>query len=249
MDDTDWFAGRVAATYDEDTAAMSGEVALAPMLDLLQELAGGGPALEFAIGTGRVALPLAARGVPVSGIEHSPDMLARLRAKPDGDAARIPVVVGDMATSRMQDAGAYRLVYLVFNTLGNLTTQDAQVECFRNAAHHLAPGGRFLVEIEVPALRRLVPGERLVVFDRSDDHIGIDEYDVATQAMWSHHASFRSDGRVERFSMPFRYVWPAELDLMARIAGMRLVHRWADWSRAPFTSESPSHVSVWEKLA
>lgn len=247
MSGTDWFAGDVAAGYDADTASISGAEALAPALGLLVELADGGPALEFAIGTGRMALPLAARGVAVSGIEYSPDMLARLRAKPGGDEGRIPVVVDDMATALAPGAGRFRLVYLVFNTVMNLTTQDAQVACFANAARHLAPGGRFLVEVAVPALRRLPPGERYVLFDRSDEHIGIDEYDPATQAMWSHHTSLRADGSVRRASVPFRYVWPSELDLMARLAGMRLAGRWSGWDRAPFTAQSEGHISVWEK--
>ncbi len=249
MTDDGWFGEEVAAGYDEATASMSGPDALAPTLDLLESLAAGGSALEFAIGTGRVAVPLAARGVHVSGIELSRAMVARLRAKPGGDESRIPVVVGDMTTARAPGAGSYSLVYLVFNTLGNVTTQDGQVEVFRNAAAHLAPGGAFLVELGLPALRRLPPGERFVTFDRTDTHVGIDEYDVATQRMWSHHVTIRPDGTASRFSPPFRYAWPAELDLMARLAGMRLRERWTDWARSPFTSESTGHVSVWEKTA
>jgi SAM-dependent methyltransferase len=226
---------------------MSGPDALSPALDLLEELAAGGPVLEFAIGTGRVALPLAGRGLRVAGIEYSADMLARLRAKPGGGDASIPVVVGDMATAQAPDSGGYSLLFLVFNTLMNLTSQDAQVACFENAARHLAPGGRFLVEIGVPALRRLPPGERYVLFDQSEQHIGIDEYETSAQAMWSHHTSIGADGRARRQSVPFRYVWPSELDLMARIAGMRLSARWAGWDRSPFTSESEGHVSVWRK--
>lgn len=249
MSEQDWFAGEVAAGYDEDTAAMSGEAALGPMLDLLESLADGGPVAEFAIGTGRVALPLAARGLRVAGVESSPDMLAQLRGKPGGGEHELPVALGDMATAEVPGRGTFRLVYLVFNTVNNLTTQDAQVACFRNAAAHLRPGGRFLIEVGVPALRRLPPGERFVVFDRSDEHIGIDEYDPATQRLWSHHTTFAADGTARRVSVPFRYAWPAELDLMARLAGLRLLHRWADWDRAPFTSESEAHVSVWEKPA
>lgn len=247
MDDRNWFDEEVAATYDDDTAEASSPAALGPMLDRLVELAAGGPVLELAIGTGRVALPLARRGLRVTGIELSPAMLARLRAKPGGEEGALPVVLGDMATAKAPGAGSFTLVYLVFNTLMNLTGQEAQVACFANAAAHLAPGGLFLVEMPVPALRRLPPGERFVVFDRSEAHIGIDEYDIATQRQWSHHVSFRSDGRVERTSPPFRYAWPAELDLMARLAGMRPVERWSDWNRAPFTSESTGHVSVWRK--
>jgi SAM-dependent methyltransferase len=247
MENKDWFGEDVAATYDLDTAAMSEPAVLDPQLDVLAELASGGPVLEFAIGTGRVAVPLAARGLRVAGIELSEAMVARMRAKPGGDEASIPVVVGDMATVQVPGAGAFSLVLLVFNSLMNLITQEAQVACFSNAAAHLASGGRFVVEMPVPALRRLPAGERYVVFDRSDTHVGIDEYDAATQRQWSHHIDFRPDGRVRRSSPPFRYAWPAELDLMARLAGMGLFARWSDWSRAAFTSESTRHVSIWQK--
>jgi SAM-dependent methyltransferase len=247
MDTRDWFGENVAASYDEDTASLSEPAVLNPQVDLLDGLASGGPVLELAIGTGRVALPLAARGLHVAGIELSAAMIGRLRAKPGGDEASIPVVVGDMTTVRAPGAGSFTLVFLVFNTLMNLTSQEAQVACFANAAAHLAPGGRFLVEMQVPALRLLPPGERFVVFDHSDTHVGIDEYDVATQRQWSHHIGFRPDGRVERHSPPFRYAWPAELDLMARLAGMRLLERWSDWNRSPFTGASTTHVSVWQK--
>jgi SAM-dependent methyltransferase len=216
-------------------------------VDVLAALADGGPALEFAIGTGRIAIPLAERGVAVWGIELAADQVERLRARSGGGEDRIPVVLGDMATVRVPGAGTFRLVYLVFNTIMNLTSQDEQVECFRNAAAHLAPGGRFLVETMVPALRHLPPGARYVVFGLTEDYVGVDEYDVARQWLWSHHTRIDADGRGHRSSEPFRYVWPAELDLMARIAGLRLVHRWADWSGSPFTGESASHVSVWEK--
>jgi SAM-dependent methyltransferase len=241
----DWFGDDVAEDYDADVAAMLDPAALEPQLDLLEALADGGPVLELAIGTGRVAIPLSRRGLEVSGIELSAAMLARMRAKPGGEATSIPVTLGDMARVRMPGAGAFRLVYLVLDTIMNLTSQDAQVECFRNAAAHLAPGGRFLIEVGVPALRRLPPGARYVVFDHGTSHVGIDEYEVAQQSMWSHHIDFRPDGRVRRNSPPFRYVWPAELDLMARLAGLRLEDRWGDWRRGPFTSESASHVSVW----
>jgi SAM-dependent methyltransferase len=247
MSDTDWFGDEVAATYDADTADLADPAVLGPQLALLVALAGGRPALELAIGTGRVALPLAARGVRVSGIELSAAMVARLRAKAGGEESAIPVVLGDMTTALAPGAGTFGLVYLVFNTLMNVTTQDGQVACFRNAAAHLAPGSVFLVEIGIPDLRRLPPGERFVAFDRSDDHVGVDEYDVATQRQWSHHVTFGADGRARRLSIPFRYAWPAELDLMARLAGLRLRDRWSDWNGAPFTNESRSHVSVWEK--
>jgi len=246
VDPIDWFGEDIAATYDDD-AAISQPAVLDPQIDVLQELARSGPVLEFAIGTGRVGLPLAGRGLRVAGIELSAAMVARLRAKPGGGEASIPVVIGDMATAQAPGAGSFRLVYLVFNTLMNLTTQEAQVACFENAAAHLAPGGHFAVELPVPALRRLAADERFVVFDQSATHVGIDEYDVATQRQWSHHIDFLPDGRVRRTSPPFRYAWPAELDLMARLAGLRLVHRWSDWDRSAYTSESTRHVSAWQR--
>ncbi len=248
METTNWYGDEVAATYDDDTAGMSTPAALRPVLDVLEELAGDSPVLEMAIGTGRVGLPLAQRGHLVAGIELAPAMVARLRSKPGGDEATIPVVVGDMTRTKAPGAGSFSLVFLVFNSLMNLTTQEAQVACFENAAAHLAVGGHFLVEMQVPALRRLPAGERFVVFDQSATHVGIDEYDTATQQQWSHHVSFLPDGRARRASPPFRYAWPAELDLMARIAGMRLVHRWGDWDRSGFTSESAKHVSIWRKV-
>jgi SAM-dependent methyltransferase len=226
----DWFAGRVAQRYDESTADMPVE----PVLDFLEPLAGGG-ALELAIGTGRIALPLAARGVRVAGIDLSPDMVAQLRAKPGG--AEIPVELGDYATTRVD--GRFSLVYLVFNSISNQTTQDAQVASFANAAAHLDPGGCFVVEVGIPS------GAPLEVFDLSDTHVGVDEYDPATQRSASHHFTL-VDGEWGRVSMPFRSTYPAELDLMARLAGMRLRERFEDWNREPFTSESSKHVSVWE---
>jgi SAM-dependent methyltransferase len=228
----DWFAGSVAEHYDEDNAGLPVE----PVVDVLVDLARGGAALELAIGTGRVAVPLAQRGVSVSGIELSPDMVARLREKPGGEA--IPVALGDMATTRVD--GSFALVYLVRNTIMNLTTQEAQVACFANAAAHLEPGGSFLVEVVVPNTRPLE------VFDLSDTHVGVDEYDADTQRLVSHHFRLR-DGRWERRSMPFRAASPAELDLMARSVGLRLRDRWSDWGREPFSAASTSHVSVWEK--
>ena len=228
------FAGR----YDASLGALGEPAAIDPVLDVLQELAGDGRALEFAIGTGRVALPLAARGVPVAGIDLSEPMVEELRRKPGGDA--IPVTVGSMTSTRVD--GPFRVVYLVFNTIGNLVTQELQVECFANAAAHLEPGGAFVIELEVPALRRLPPGERFVVFDASERHGGIDEYEPAAQRLVSHHY-----GPNGHSSMPFRYAWPAELDLMAQLAGMQLRERWADWDRSPFTGESTKHVSIWEK--
>jgi SAM-dependent methyltransferase len=231
-----------AAKYDADAADMFDPAVLGPTVDLLAELAGEGPALEFAIGTGRVALPLAERGIPVHGIELSRAMTAKLREKPGGD--RIPVEIGDMSTTRLgQD---FRLVYVVFNSIANITSQAGQVACFRNAAAHLRPGGCFLVELLVPELRRLPPGQTTVVFDASETHWGIDEYDVVEQRAVSHHFDL-VDGAWELTSLPFRNAWPAELDLMAELAGMRLRNRWANWQREPFTAESRGHVSVWEK--
>ena len=236
-----YFDEPVAATYDETSDAMFDPAVVGPAVAFLAELAGNGPALELGIGTGRIALPLAARGVEVHGIDLSRAMIARLRAKPGGDA--IAVTVGDFATA--QAGSTFRLAYVVWNTIMNLTTQAAQVACFRNVANHLEPGGRFVVEVGVPDLRRLPPGERFVVFDGSATHWGIDEYDVANQGLISHHFQITAAG-VEQSSGPFRYVWPAELDLMAQLAGMELRERWAGWAREPFTSESRGHVSVWE---
>jgi SAM-dependent methyltransferase len=242
----DHFAGPVAERYDAGSPEMFEPDVLGPTVDLLAELAGHGPALELAIGTGRVALPLRERGVEVYGIDLSPDMVGQLRAKPGGD---IEVTIGDFATAQVGPVGDFTLAYLVFNTIGNVTTQDAQVATFRNAARHLAPGGRFVIEVGVPDLQRLPPGQTDLVFHRSPDHVGVDEYDVVSQRLVSHHYTRIGDhgDHYELLSMPFRYVWPAELDLMARIAGMRLRDRWAGWTREPFTAESGSHVSVWEK--
>lgn len=242
----DRFGEDVASSYDADEATMFDAALLAATVDVLAGLADGRPALELAIGTGRVALPLAARGVPVTGIDLSAAMVARLREKPGGDAGSIPVVVGDMTSVTAPGAGTYGLVYLVFNTIMNVTTQDEQVACFATAARHLAPGGVFVVETLVPQLRRLPPGQRFVPFDVGSDHIGVDEYDTVTQGLVSHHVLVR-DGAAVRSSTPFRYVWPAELDLMARLAGLHLAHRWGDWERRPFTEDCPSHVSVWRR--
>lgn len=240
----DHFGPEVAARYDADSAAMFAPEALLPAVDRLQALSGGGPALELAIGTGRIALPLAARGVAVTGIELSPAMVEQLRAKPGG--ADIPVVLGDMATTTID--ATFALAYLVFNTIVNLTTQDAQLQCFVNAAAHLDPGGCFVVEVNVPQLRRLPPGESANVIAVEDDYWGINEIDVVDQRMVSHHFMLTDEG-IRHRPIPFRYVWPSELDLMARFAGLRLRDRWGDWSGAPFTAQSRSHVSVWEKAA
>ncbi|WP_234392737.1 MULTISPECIES: class I SAM-dependent methyltransferase [Actinomycetes] len=213
-----------------------------PAVDVLAGLAGAGRALELGIGTGRIALPLASRGVPVSGIDLSSAMAAQLRAKPGGEA--VDVTIGDFATTRV--AGAFSVAYLVYNTIGNLTSQEAQVACFRNAAAHLEPGGCFVIEVGVPELRKLPPGQTVVPFDLSAKHWGFDLYDVSTQSMSSYHARV-ADGRGEFRAIPFRYVWPAELDLMAQLAGMRLRSRWEDWTGEPFTHESERQVSIWEK--
>ena len=240
----DHFAGAVAERYDAGSPEMFAPDVLGPTVDLLAGLAGAGPALELAIGTGRVALPLHERGVDVYGIDLSPDMVAQLRAKPGGDD--VEVVIGDFATAAVGPKGDFTLAYLVFNTIGNLTTQDAQVDAFRNASAHLRPGGTFVIETGVPDLRRLTPGETDIVFHRDAEHVGVDELDVVTQRMVSHHYN-RVGDHYELVSVPFRYVWPSELDLMARIAGMRLRDRWAGWNREAFTAQSRSHVSVWEK--
>jgi SAM-dependent methyltransferase len=243
-DDDGYFGEEVAARYDESSAEMFDPAVVEPVVDVLVELAGDGRALELGIGTGRVALPLARRGVPVHGIELSKAMVARLRAKPGGDD--IGVTIGDFATATVD--ATFSVAYLVFNTIGNLTTQAAQVACFRNAAAHLEPGGCFVIEVGVPALQSLPRGETARVFHISETRWGIDEYDVAGQGLRSHHFEV-IDGNVEHFSVPFRYVWPSELDLMAQLAGMRLRERWSDWSREPFTSDSRKHVSVWEKTS
>jgi SAM-dependent methyltransferase len=240
----DHFGERIAERYDESSADMFDPAVVEPVVDFLEELAGGGAVLELGIGTGRIAIPLAMRGVRVSGIDLSEAMVAKLKEKPG--AEEIDVTIGDFATTRVD--GRFSLAYLVFNTINNLTSQDEQVACFQNVAAHLEPGGRFVIEVGVPGLRRLPPGEKFHVFEFSNDHVGIDEYDVANQGLISHHFSL-VDGRWELVSMPFRSVWPAELDLMARIAGMTLRERWSGWQREPFTDESTKHVSVWEKTS
>jgi SAM-dependent methyltransferase len=242
QDDDGCFGEAVASHYDESLDEMADPVVVESTVDFLAALAGDGRALELGIGTGRIALPLAARGVTVHGIELSQAMVARLRAKPGG--GEIGVTIGDFAQAKAD--GTFRLAYLVFNTIMNLTTQPAQVACFRNVAKHLEPGGAFVIEVGVPDLRRLPYGERFVIFDARESHWGIDEYDVANQGLISHHVEVHGS-RVDTTSMPFRYVWPAELDLMAHLAGMTLRERWAGWRREPFTSDSRQHVSVWEK--
>jgi SAM-dependent methyltransferase len=237
----DFWDARAAARYDTPGTGMFAPEVLGPAADCLARLAGGGRALEFAIGTGRVAIPLAERGVPVTGIELSQPMIARLREK--ADEAAIPVIAGDMATSRAP--GQYTLVYLVYNTISNLQTQAEQVACFRNAARHLVPGGRFVIELWVPELRKLPPGQQAVVWQSEPGYIGLDTYDVLTQHVVSHHFYF-GDGREATLGRsPHRYIWPAELDLMAQLAGFELESRQADWQGGEFTADSISHVSVY----
>ncbi|MCD2191691.1 class I SAM-dependent DNA methyltransferase [Actinomycetospora soli] len=243
MDDLpDWFGPAVAEDYDRDDDVRFTAEHLALESAFLADLAGErGCALEFAVGTGRIALPLRERGVEVHGIDLSEAMVARLRSKtPD-----VPVVVGDFTSTRVQ--GVFDLVYLVFNTIGNVTSQNAQVATFVNAARHLRAGGRFVVETQVPGVARVAPGERFGVFRHDTRGVGYDEFDRVTQQMWSHHVALGEGGRGERRSVPFRYAWPAELDLMARLAGMHLQQRWAWWDRAAFTDTSTSHVSVWAR--
>jgi SAM-dependent methyltransferase len=244
MSDDGYFDERVAARYDETSAEMFDPEVVDPVVDLLVELAGSGRALELGIGTGRIALPLAQRGVPVHGIELSKAMAAKLRAKPGGED--IGVTIGDFAATTPD--GTFSVAYLVFNTILNLTTQAAQVACFQNVAAHLEPGGFFVIEVGVPRLQELPPGETFRVFHVSESRWGFDEYDVVNQGLISHHFEI-VDGRAERLSIPFRYAWPSELDLMAQLAGMTLRERWSGWKRESFTNDSDKHVSVWEKPA
>lgn len=235
-----------AEGYDTPDSGMFAPEVLGPTVDRLAELAGGGPAVEFAIGTGRVGIPLRRRGIPLAGIELSRPMVKQLRTK--ADEAEIPVVVGDMTSATAPDPGTYRLAYLVFNTISNLLTQDEQVECFRNAARHLAPGGRFVIELWVPQLRVLPPGRPASVWSARPDYIGLDTVDVVKQHVVSHHFRFEPGGNSREARLtrsPHRYIWPAELDLMARIAGFELESRHADWQGSEFTAESTSHVSVY----
>ena len=237
-----YFDERIAKSYEAKWPELFEPAVVEPAVRFLAELAGTGDALELGVGTGRIAIPLSRRGVRVHGIDLSPDMIAQLRANPGGDA--IGVTVGDFATTGV--AGTFTLAYLVRNTIMNLTTQDEQVACFQNVAAHLQPGGCFVIEVGVPQLQRLPPGETVRAFALTPTHLGFDEFDVANQGLVSHHYS-AVDGELELLSMPFRYVWPAELDLMARLAGLTLRERWAGWRREPFTSDSAKHVSVWEK--
>jgi SAM-dependent methyltransferase len=242
VDEDGWFGEAIAARYDETSEDMFEEAVVEQVVDFLLELGGGGRALELGIGTGRIALPLSRRGVPVHGIELSNAMVARLREKPGG--AEIGVTIGDFAATRVE--GSFSLAYLVYNTIMNLTTQAEQVACFRNVAEHLEPGGCFVIEVMLPDLQRLPRGEVYRPFNVTPTRFGIDEYDVVNQGLISHHFDI-VDGKVEQVSMPFRYAWPAEYDLMAELAGMRLRERWGGWKREPFTAESEQHISVWEK--
>jgi SAM-dependent methyltransferase len=239
-----YFDERIAKAYDAKWANLAEPAVVDPAVNFLAELAGTGAALELGVGTGRLALPLSRRGVRVHGIELSPAMVAQLQAKPGADT--IGVTIGDFATTRV--GGTFTLAYLVRNTIANLTTQDQQVACFGNVAAHLEPGGCFVIEVYIPELQRLPPGETIRAFTVTPTHLGFEEYDVATQIAYSHHY-WMVDGKLETFSAPFRYVWPSELDLMARLAGMTLRERWSSWAREPFTSDSRSHVSVWEKTS
>ena len=240
----DHFGERVAERYDQSAADMFDPSKIDPVVDFLAELASDGSALELGIGTGRIALPLTQRGVRVHGIDLSEAMVARLRAKPGAD--QIGVTIGDFATTTVD--GRFSVAYLIFNTIMNLTSQDEQVACFQNVAAHLQPGGYFVIEVGVPDLQRLPPGETVRPFTVTPERLGFDEYDIAAQGMISHHY-WVEEGKLEVFSAPFRYVWPAELDLMARLAGMSLRKRWSSWNREPFTSESREHVSVWVKTS
>ncbi|MFD6350140.1 class I SAM-dependent DNA methyltransferase [Streptomyces roseolus] len=242
MTSSELWTRATAERYDTEDAEMFSAAVLGPTLDFLAELAGDGRALEFAIGTGRVGVPLRERGVPVVGIELSEHMAAVLRRKVDEDT--LPVTIGDMATTVVP--GGFTLVYLVYNTITNLLTQDEQVECFRNAARHLEPGGRFVIELGVPPLRLLPPGQVAVPFDVSERHLGFDTFDLVEQVLVSHHFTLE-DGRYRRDASRHRYAWPAELDLMARLAGLEPERRVADWDGTPFTQDSTKHISVWRK--
>ncbi|MFH8253228.1 class I SAM-dependent DNA methyltransferase [Microbacterium sp. B2969] len=243
MVSSDYWDAETAQRYDTSSSDMFAPDVLGPAVDFLTALAGDGAALEFAVGTGRVAIPLATRGVTVAGIELSQPMVDQLYAKISTD--RIAVAVGDMATTRVD--GEFSLVYLVWNSIGNLRTQDEQVACFQNAADHLAPGGRFVIELWVPPLRRFPPGQAAVPFDVTDHHLGFDTMDLVTQQGTSHHYTHEDGGSVRYSTSNFRFIWPAECDLMARLAGLEFEARYEDWNRNPFTSDSASHVSVWRK--
>ncbi|MFD5857723.1 class I SAM-dependent DNA methyltransferase [Streptomyces chartreusis] len=240
--DADVWNEQVAEGYDESSAHMYAPEVLGPTLAFLERRAGRSPALEFAVGTGRVALPLSARGIRVAGIEKSEPMARELGRKPGG--SEVAVTIGDMTTSRAP--GEFGLVYVVYNAITCLLSQEEQVACFRNAARHLEPGGLFVIEVFVPELQRLPPGETARPFHIGDQHVGFDTYDLLNQWVISHHYTL-AEGRASTFLSPHRYVWPSELDLMAQLAGLKFSERWADWNEAPFTAASRSHISVWER--
>ena len=241
MDSDGYFGEAVADTYDQDHGGTD-PLLIEQTVDCLFDLTCGGSALEFAIGTGRIALPLAERGATVKGVELSAAMVKKLREKEVGPP--IDVIMGDMTSTQVP--GVFSLVFLVFNTIYNLTTQQAQIACFQNAARHLKPQGRFLIETFVPPIQKIPFGETKLAFANSRDHFGIDEFDVASQTFTSSHV-WMKEGRHEFLSIPFRYAWPAELDLMANIAGLELEHRWSDWDRSPYDLMSAKHISVWRK--
>ncbi|MFJ8764682.1 class I SAM-dependent DNA methyltransferase [Streptomyces clavifer] len=247
IDEDGHFGERVAEHYDQSSSSEFQPGVIEQTVDVLAELADGGRALELAIGTGRIALPLARRGVSVHGIELSRAMVARMRAKPGAEG--IDVAIGDFATTTVdtKTEGPFSLAYLVYNTIMNLASQEAQVACFRNVAEHLAPGGCFVIEVMVPELRKIPPGQNIVPFHTSPAGWAYTVYDTVTQDATCHYIEIAKDGRGEARSVPFRYVWPAELDLMAQLAGLRLRDRWDGWNRQPFTENSTQHVSVWEK--
>ena len=245
MTSSDIWDAATAAAYEDDSAEQFLPDVIGPAVDLLADLAGSGRALGFAIGTGRLGIPLLSRGIAVTGIELSAAMIARLREKVS--EADLPVTLGDMATTVVP--GEFSLVFLPWNSLSNLKTQQEQVECFRNAARHLVPGWRFVIELWVPPLRRLPPGQTAVPFDISDSHVGFDTYDIARQMCTSHHYTRDKDGSLRYRNGEFRYVWPAECDLMAQLAGLEFESRFADWRRSPFTGDSENHISVWRKPA
>jgi SAM-dependent methyltransferase len=238
----DYFSETVAALYEGASAERFSPSAIRPVVEFLAGLAASGDALELGVGTGRIAIPLSQRGIDVHGIDLAPAMVARLKEKPGGE--EVNVTIGDFSATKL--GRRFSLAYLIYDTIENLTTQDAQVACFQNVAEHLEPTGCFVVEVEVPQLQRLPPGETVRPFLVSANRLGFDEIDVATQRFTSHHYLI-SDRQSEVISVPYRYVWPAELDLMARMAGMSLRERWEDWTREPYTADSTAHVSVWQK--
>ncbi len=243
MDHADIWDEEAARLYDTPGTGMFAPDVLGPTVERLRTLAAGGRALEMAIGTGRVAVPLVEAGVEVAGIELCQPMIDQLRTKMD--EASLPVLLGDMTT--VQVDGDFSLVFAVFNAISNVLTQDAQIAVFENAARHLTPGGRFVIELWVPDLRTLPPGRTGSVFDARPGYLGADVFDVVAQHVVSHHVHFGRDGGTNAriFRSPHRYIWPGELDLMARIAGFSLESRHAGWSDEPFTAESRDHVSVY----